>query len=84
MRIKEEIVTRRYADNGYWLPPDETRPLIRCRHCEYFETKDWWYDLDGVPILAASECPTCNKWGGGGCKTDPDGFCFLAKPKTTK
>ena len=52
--------------------------LIRCKDCKYFEIKDHWADFNGVPILATSDCPTCNKWAGG-CKTKPDGYCFMAE-----
>ena len=52
--------------------------IIHCHECRYFETKDWWGDWNCVPILVTSECPTCNKWGGGSM-TKPDGYCFLAE-----
>ena len=56
--------------------------VVRCRDCKYFEVMDWWGDLNGfpIPILATSDCPTCTKWGDG-CKTDPNGYCFLGEPK---
>lgn len=58
----------------------DTVPLVQCKDCKYFEIKDVWGDFNGIPILVTSDCPTCNKWGGGdGCKTNPDGFCFLAE-----
>ena len=63
----------------------ETRPeycplkeVARCKDCKYFEIKDWWGEFNGVPVLAASDCPTCNKWADG-CMTNPDGFCYLAE-----
>jgi len=48
MKIVEEIVKRTYADNGYWLPPDEVIPLIRCRECLY-------RDYDNCPFNEFSE-----------------------------
>ena len=45
----------------------------------YFEIKDFWGELNGIPVLGASDQPTCTKWGGGDCKTSPDGYCFLAE-----
>ena len=54
------------------------KPLIRCKDCKHFEIKDHWADFGGVPILATSDCPTCNKWADG-CMTKPDGYCFMAE-----
>lgn len=36
---------------------------------------EWPYIIQGIPLLG-HEC--CNAWGDG-CKTDPDGYCFLAE-----
>lgn len=52
--------------------------IVRCKDCKHFGIKDYWMDYGGVPILAASDCPTCNKWADG-CKTKPDGYCFMAE-----
>lgn len=57
--------------------------IVRCKDCKHFEIKDHFADWNGIPILATSDCPTCNKWADGGCKTDPEGFCFLAERKET-
>ena len=54
--------------------------VVLCKDCKYFEIKDWWGDFNGIPILATSDCPTCNKWGDG-CMTKPEGYCFLAEHK---
>lgn len=48
--------------------------IIRCRDCKHFEL-DKPYIIQGIPLLG-HEC--CNAWGDG-CKTDPDGYCFLAE-----
>ena len=54
--------------------------FVKCKHCKYYEVKDHFGNWNGVPILAAPNCPTCTKWGGqDGCKTDPEGWCFLAE-----
>ena len=53
-------------------------PVVRCKNCKHFEIKDHWGNFGGVPILAASNVPTCNRWSDG-CKTSPDGFCYLAE-----
>ena len=55
MKVVEEIVKRTYADNGYWLPPSEVQPLVRCKDCEnwipgYITDKD-----DFIP-------PKCGKY----------------------
>ncbi len=59
----------------------ENRPaVIRCKDCRHFEIKDHWVDFEGISVLAASNCPTCNKWADG-CKTNPDGYCYLGEKK---
>lgn len=68
----------RYENEYLQLLPDKMQELIRCKDCKHFEIKDHWADFNGVPILATSDCPTCNKWADG-CKTKPDGYCFMAE-----
>ena len=58
-------------------------PVVRCRDCKHFEIKDHWGNFGGVPILAASNVPTCNRWSDG-CKTSPDGFCYLAERRDSE
>lgn len=55
------------------------KELVRCEDCIYFEIKDFWGEFNGIPVLGASDQPTCTKWGDGACKTSPDGYCFLAE-----
>lgn len=55
-----------------------SRELIKCKNCKHFGIKDHWGNFGGVPILAASDVPTCDKWGNG-CMTKPDGYCFMAE-----
>lgn len=55
-----------------------SRELIKCKNCKYFEIKDHWGIFGSVPILAASDVPTCNKWSDG-CMTKPDGYCFMGE-----
>ena len=59
---------------------DEQPQIVQCKDCKYFEVKDWWGNFDGFPVLATSDCPTCNKWADG-CMTNPEGYCFLAEQK---
>ena len=54
--------------------------VIRCRDCKFFEVRDWWCEMNGVPLLAASDAPSCMRWGDG-CMTNEDGYCFLAERK---
>ena len=53
----------------------ENEKIIRCRDCRFFQL-DVWGNMDGFPLIVAHEM--CSKWGGG-CKTSPDGFCFMAE-----
>ena len=55
----------------------KTTRLIRCKECKYFEY-DSVAKVDGVPLIVAHEI--CNRWGEG-CKTNENGFCFLAESK---
>ena len=57
----------------------EKTELVKCKNCKYYCVKDFWADFHGVPVLAASNVPTCNKWANTESKVDPDGFCFLAE-----
>lgn len=59
------------------VPAVDAAPVVRCKDCKYFETKDIWADFGKVPILV-SDVPTCHRWEGE-CKTSPDGYCFLGK-----
>ena len=52
----------------------ETKELIRCHECKHFEY-DHPYVIQGVPVLGHE---VCNVWGNG-CKTDENGWCFLAE-----
>lgn len=50
-------------------------PLVRCKNCKYFEL-DHFDNANGIPLITAHEI--CTRWGEG-CKTDSNGFCFLAE-----
>lgn len=58
------------------LPSAQTE-IIRCRDCRHFEY-DHPYIIQGVPVLGHE---VCNAWGDG-CKTDENGYCFLAERRT--
>lgn len=51
--------------------------IIRCKDCKHFEY-DHLYVIHGVPVLGHE---LCNAWGDG-CKTDENGYCFLAERRT--
>lgn len=64
-------------------PTIDAIPVVRCQDCKYYEIKDYWGNFGGVPILAASDVPTCHKWGDG-CMTKPDGYCFMGERRNDK
>lgn len=59
------------------LPAADVAEVVRCRDCKHFEL-DKPYVIQGVPILGHE---VCNVWGDG-CKTDQNGFCFMAERRT--
>ena len=46
--------------------------LVRCRDCKYFHYSKPY----GILIMNL----VCDKWGEG-CRTRPDGFCFMGEKK---
>jgi len=50
---------------------------LTCSECLYFE-QDHFEIVSGVPLIVAHDI--CMKWGGG-CKTDPQGYCFMGVKK---
>ena len=75
---KEAVeIVRDLAVNS--APAVDAAPVVRCRDCKHYEIKDLWGYFKNMPILAASDVPTCHKWGDGECKTSPDGYCFLGE-----
>jgi len=66
---------------GYWAwverlkgLPTAQPEIIRCKDCKYFEY-DHPYIIQGIPVLGHE---VCNAWGDG-CKTDENGYCFMAE-----
>lgn len=51
--------------------------IIRCKDCKHFEY-DHPYIIQGIPLLGHE---VCNAWGDG-CKTDENGYCFMAERRT--
>ena len=56
--------------------PSAQPEIIRCKDCKHFEY-DHLYVIQGIPVLGNE---VCNKWGYG-CKTNENGYCFLAERK---
>ncbi len=54
---------------------DKGRLLIRCKNCKHYST-DTWGVVNGLPLIIAHDI--CDFWGDG-CKTDPEGFCFMGE-----
>ena len=59
--------------------PTALPEIIRCKDCKYFEY-DHPYIIQGMPVLGHE---VCNAWGGG-CKTDENGYCFMAERRAEK
>ena len=77
------IITPR-VENGVTVVL-ENAELVKCKNCKYYCIKDYWGDVNGIPVLAASDVPTCCKWASTECMVDPEGYCFLAeKPDAEK
>ena len=76
---------RNGVDDPAYIEGGIVGKLVRCKDCQHFAIEEHWADIGhGAKVLCADKCPTCHKWGGhGGCKTDPEGFCFLAERKET-
>lgn len=60
--------------------PSAQPEIIRCKDCKYFEL-DHFEKVDGfpIPIIVAHEI--CMKWGKG-CKSNINGWCFMAERRT--
>ena len=51
--------------------------VIRCKDCKYFDLDHFEQPKNfPMPIIVAHEI--CTRWGQG-CKTDSNGWCFLAE-----
>lgn len=58
-------------------PTVDVVEVVRCKDCKHFEY-DHPYIIQGVPVLGHE---VCNAWGDG-CKTDENGYCFMAERRT--
>lgn len=59
------------------LPAADVVKVVRCKDCKHFEY-DHPYIIQGIPVLGHE---VCNAWGDG-CKTDENGYCFMAERRT--
>ena len=57
--------------------PSTQPEIIRCKECKHFHY-DMPYVIQGIPVLGHE---VCDAWGDG-CKTDENGYCFLAERRT--
>jgi len=81
--LKEQETQKFFVDESGKITPLPV--VVRCKDCKHFSFKEYWADIGhGAKILATDHCPTCDKWADGGCKTDPEGYCFLAERKDTQ
>ena len=55
---------------------DSMRPLVRCRDCVHFTSKEEFAADVGIgfPLLMAT-VDTCDLWANTKCMVEPDGFC---------
>ena len=53
------------------------RLAVLCKECRFYE-EDSWADINDTPMIVAHGI--CKRWGHG-CKTVPEGFCFLGEPQ---
>ena len=74
MRIPDGIIFR-YIPERASITIESTE-LIKCKHCKYYVEDVVNEVIPGVPIIMGHNM--CTKWGNG-CKTDPDGYCFMAE-----
>ena len=58
-------------------PTVDAVPVCLCKDCLRFE-RNHWETVNGIPLIVGHNI--CNGWGGG-CQTDPEGYCFMAERK---
>lgn len=77
MKIPSGWIARPKLDRKGIKVELEMSELILCKDCRHFEY-DSVAQADGIPLIVAHEI--CKRWGEG-CKTNENGYCFLAEPK---
>ena len=71
------LIDAEVAVNGLKALPSAQPEIIRCKDCKHFEYNHP-YIIQGIPVLGHE---VCDAWGDG-CKTDENGYCFLAERRT--
>ena len=68
------------TDEAYQLEYEnrDSEEVIRCKDCKFFEYDHLMFTKDTILITAHE---ICTKWGDG-CKTNENGWCYLAEAKT--
>lgn len=83
----EQVLSRDPLDAPWDLIDDtltllkELEPVVRCKDCKYYAyaVEDHYVNFHGYEILAASDVPTCHRWGNDAVMVKPDGYCFLGE-----
>ena len=57
----------------------EQESVVRCKDCKHYSVEDHYGNFHGYEILAASDVPTCHRWGNDAVMVKPDGYCFLGE-----
>lgn len=76
--VEEFIYRMTFNAKTMTVDVEQVGELIRCKECKYFELDYVDREAMGIPLIMAHEI--CMRWGDG-CKTSPDGYCFMAESK---
>ena len=78
---KEELIKAlNYNREQYWHGyQDRDAEIVRCKDCKHYAVEDHCGNFHGYKILAASDVPTCHRWGNDTVMVKPDGYCFLGE-----
>ena len=71
------LVDKAEVQTELMMLPSAQPEIIRCKDCKHFEYNHP-YIIQGIPVLGHE---VCNAWGDG-CKTDENGYCFMAERRT--
>lgn len=81
----EDVLSRDPLDAPWDLIDDTLallkvlEPVVRCKDCKHYSVEDHYGNFHGYEILAASDVPTCHRWGNDTVMVKPDGYCFLGE-----
>lgn len=83
----EDVLSRDPLDAPWDLIDDTLallkaqEPVVRCKDCKHYSVEDHYGNFHGYEILAASDVPTCHRWGNDAVMVKPDGYCFLGEER---